>query len=397
MLDTWQLVAFAYLNRRKRFVPSRNRKRFYKTLSRRMRRLRDRRIPRACLHLPAASAWRELFLSRNDQALVTLTGFDHQSFNWLLRLFEPVYLRYSPGDKNDHGFMVRIQHPNLGRPRMITAADCLGLNLAWTRLRGSVVALQMIFGLTGTRVSTWLRFGRRILIMILKNHSDAAVQIPSAARIDQFKRVIQARHRNLENVWCTMDGLKLYLQQSGDVTIQNMYYNGWTHDHYVSSLFVFCPDGTIPIAAVNYPGSFHDSQIAEWGNVYQKLESVFEANGGRCVVDSAFAMTRFRSLIKSSQTDPIDMAEAAVNREATAMRQSAEWGMRALQSSFPRLKDRITYEETGERKIILKMMVLLFNLRSRRVGINQILNTYMPALEQNANEQLMAPILGLEL
>ena len=91
------------------------------------------------------------------------------------------------------------------------------------------------------------------------------------------------------------------------------------------------------------------------------------------------------------------MAEAAVNREATAMRQSAEWGMRALQSSFPRLKDRITYEETGERKIILKMMVLLFNLRSRRVGINQILNTYMPALEQNANEQLMAPILGLEL
>ena len=203
---------------------------------------------------------------------------------------------------------------------MITAADCLGLNLAWTRLRGSVVALQMIFGLTGTRVSTWLRFGRRILIMILKNHSDAAVQIPSAARIDQFKRVIQARHRNLENVWCTMDGLKLYLQQSGDVTIQNMYYNGWTHDHYVSSLFVFYPDGTIPIAAVNDLGSFHDSQIAEWGNVYQKLESVFEANGGQCVVDSAFAMTWFRSLIKSSQTDPIDMVEAAVNREATAMR-----------------------------------------------------------------------------
>ena len=84
-----------------------------------------------------------------------------------------------------------------------------------------------------------------------------------------------------------------------------------------------------------------------------------------------------------------------VNREATAMRQSSEWGMRALQSSFPRLKDRFIYEETGERKIILKMMVLLFNVRSRRVGINQILNTYMPSLESNPIRELIGPILGL--
>ena len=84
-----------------------------------------------------------------------------------------------------------------------------------------------------------------------------------------------------------------------------------------------------------------------------------------------------------------------MNREATSMRQSSEWGMRALQSSFPRLKDRMIYEEMGERKIILKMMVLLFNLRSRRVGINQILNTYMPALELDANHEIIDPILGL--
>ena len=72
------------------------------------------------------------------------------------------------------------------------------------------------------------------------------------------------------------------------------------------------------------------------------------------------------------------------------MRQSSEWGMRALQSSFPRLKDRMIYEETGERKIIMKMMILLFNLRSRQVGINQILNTYMPALQRNADNVLVA-------
>ena len=132
----------------------------------------------------------------------------------------------------------------------MTAADCLGLNLAWTRLRGSSIALQLVFGMTGSRVSKWLRFGRRLLIMILSNHNDAAVRIPSAVTIEGYKAAVQLRHPSLTDVWCTMDGLKLFLEQCGDTVIQNMFYNGWTHDHYVSSVLVFCPDGTIPIAAV---------------------------------------------------------------------------------------------------------------------------------------------------
>ena len=63
---------------------------------------------------------------------------------------------------------------------------------------------------------------------------------------------------------------------------QDRYYNGWTHSHYVSAVIVivfcsdgavivFCPDGTIPIVAYNVPGSVHDSMIAEWGGVYEKL------------------------------------------------------------------------------------------------------------------------------
>lgn len=36
-----------------------------------------------------------------------------------------------------------------------------------------------------------------------------------------------------------MDGLKLYLQKAGDYDTQNNFYNGWTHNHYVSAVFVF--------------------------------------------------------------------------------------------------------------------------------------------------------------
>ena len=81
-------------------------------------------------------------------------------------------------------------------------------------------------------------------------------------------------HPALQDVWCTMDGLKLYLQPSSDCTTQKNFYNGWTHDHYVGAVIVFCPDGTIPICCYNVPGSpVHDSMIAErMGNVYNKLE-----------------------------------------------------------------------------------------------------------------------------
>ena len=68
------------------------------------------------------------------------------------------------------------------------------------------------------------------------------------------------------------------------------------------------------------------------------------------------------------------------------MRQSAEWGMRSFQASFPRIKDRRVYEENGERRLLLKMLVLLFNYRANKVGISQFKNTYMPSLERLGND-----------
>jgi hypothetical protein len=167
-----------------------------------------------------------------------------------------------------------------------------------------------------------------------------------------------------------MDGLKLYLQQSGNAVIQEWYYNGWTHDHYVTSVFCFCPDGTIPIAFFNVPGSVHDSQVAEFGNIYNKLEDVYLLTRGKCCVDSAFGNVNQNYLYKSCQ----DLLRSSVptrrerildlrkKREATSTRQTAEWGMLSLQASFPQLKDQFIYEERGEQRIVLKMMVLLYNM-----------------------------------
>jgi hypothetical protein len=96
-----------------------------------------------------------------------------------------------------------------------------------------------------------------------------------------------------------MDGLKLLLECSGDEEEQNDFYNGWTGDHYVSVLLVFCLDGTIPMCCYNVPGSQHYSKIAWVRGLYDKLRAVYEESGGLCAVDSAFAKNEYEFLIKS--------------------------------------------------------------------------------------------------
>ena len=167
---------------------------------------------------------------------------------------------------------------------------------------------------------------------------------------------------------------------------QNNFYNGWTHDHYVRAVIVVCPDGTIPICCYNcVPGSVHDSMIAEMGKGLSK-------NRGKCTVDSAFWKQNYLFLIKSGpsneglgETWQEFRENARLQADATSMWYSAEWGMRSLQASFPRLKECFIYEEHGESKVIMKSMLLLYNLRARKVGINQLQNTYLPALDVNVD------------
>ena len=360
-------------------------KAFHRGLSAEERQLRQRRIPRVSLHSPRASAWRRLFYSYNNQALITVTGLDHASFEYLLRLFEPVFNATTP-----FGEIVEKTNKR-GRKRTITAVDCLGLVLTWTRTRGSTMSLQMCFGLSMTNMAMYLRFGRRIVTDVLSNDYFAKITIPSNDQIQKYKDAVAEKYPLLDSVWASMDGIKTPIQQSGSTKVQGYFYNGWKHNHFVTSVFCFCPDGTIPIAHMNLPGATHDSTIADWGDIYNKLESVYEQNGGICCVDSAFRMRNAEYIIRSSQNDLVGVGltfeEQAVDllrkQQATSMRQSSEWGMRMLQSSFPRLCDKFPFETNGERRIAIKMMVLIYNLRARLVGINQIKNVFMPSLNVN--------------
>ena len=65
-------------------------------------------------------------------------------------------------------------------------------------------------------------------------------------------------------MYCFADGLKLPFEACAALLKQGMYYNGWTHGHYITNVFVFAADGTCIDCVLNVPGSVHDSQVADW-------------------------------------------------------------------------------------------------------------------------------------
>jgi hypothetical protein len=230
--------------KRRLYKHSRYRKDFFQSLSIEQRRRQYLKIPRSALIPLALSPWRKLLASRNDQEF-TMMGFDCESFDRVLDKFTPMFLGHTPFDES--GFIVKFEYIT-GRKREVEPADCLGLVLVWTRTRGQLNVLQLVFGLTYTNLSVYLRFGFRLIVETFHDDLLARVSIPTTETINEYMAAFGARHSLLDDCWATMDGLKLYLQQSGNFVIPERFCNGWTHDHYVTSVFCFCSDGTIPIA-----------------------------------------------------------------------------------------------------------------------------------------------------
>ena len=99
----------------------------------------------------------------------------------------------------------------------------------------------------------YLRFGHRVIIKALKSDSLAKIAIPLNEEIASYKEAIGAMYPLLSDVWSTKDGLKLYLQQSGNTKIQACFYNGWTHGHYVTRSLFFALTGPFPSPFVMVP------------------------------------------------------------------------------------------------------------------------------------------------
>lgn len=75
-------------------------------------------------------------------------------------------------------------------------------------------------------------------------------------------------HSLLNHVYFVADGLKFHMQKAREFLIQNLFYNEWTHVHFDENVLLFAPSWSVILFDRNVKGSFHESTIAHWGNVY---------------------------------------------------------------------------------------------------------------------------------
>ena len=137
MMWLWYILLLhkAYYSEQDSRIPLCNRKRHRSQQSDYERYIRQRRIPRRSLLSVEKSPWRRVYTSGDPQAMITLTGFDIDSFHYICNLFAPYYYEFSPFIDTE-GFIVKKKSKR-GRPRLMTAEDCLGLVLTWSRTRGN--------------------------------------------------------------------------------------------------------------------------------------------------------------------------------------------------------------------------------------------------------------------
>ena len=69
---------------------------FCESLSAEKRQMQQRKIPRPALLMQWNSPWTMVFLSANDQGMITMMGLDHGSFMELHQGFKYYYDNYTP-------------------------------------------------------------------------------------------------------------------------------------------------------------------------------------------------------------------------------------------------------------------------------------------------------------
>ena len=143
--------------------------------------------------------------------------------------------------------------------------------------------------------------------------------------------------------------------------------------------------GEIIAAVINHPGSWHDARVAQ--PIYDLLLH-HTPPSYYAVADTAFPRgartihNRIQAPLKQGARLPANRhereARLAFNAQLTSYRQSVEWGMRAFQGSFGRLRVPLNIQDNHGRACLLKICIHLNNLLANCIRISQIRSVYQP-------------------
>jgi hypothetical protein len=235
---------------------------------------RRHHLTRSGILFPSQSPWRHLYDNGDDGSFLNLTGFSREAFE---ELHEFLYL----GHQNHRGH---------GRPRLLNTRDELGIILFYVGSKMRLSELCLIFGCTPARCSDIINHQLETLSRRLKHHHKARIHWPSTDHEKAYfaDLVYQRDQQNpVYDVIGFTDGVSLPIECSSDPIAQATNYNGYHHDTMINNVLCFAPSGKIIFACINFPGSWHDSQVAT-SLIAKVIENIGEY---KICVDQGFPRT----------------------------------------------------------------------------------------------------------
>lgn len=326
---------------------------------------------------PYQSQWRHQLLHGDDMSFISSTGFNKEIFRELEREFM----------QNLKVDFIRCK---------LSAADILGLSLEWLVNPHQQKDLQKNFGLPPATVSRHLYHGLDCLLKICRNDSRCRISWPTEQEMAASAEVIEDKW-GLKDVFGFMDGVYFDMNCPDNEEDKTLFYNSWKSGYTITNLLVFLPDGTVCYANLNNPGSVHDSTMA--AGVYKKLQR--GNHKYKLVADSAFqstgamknkVLTPFKQGAKLSSHTPTRRKQLNKHRKITQVRAAAEWGMRAVQSVFKRLRSNLKFNRNFNSSL-LELIIRLYNLRTRTMDRNQIKTVYDIIQDDLNNEDYIQVVL----
>ena len=315
------------------------------------------------------SAWMHVLRSQDDKAFIHTMGFDVATFRYLLRGFQPLWQRQE----------------SRGSPGSVLAVDALGLTLQYLNSSTPLKALCQVFAMPPATLSRHLRRGMHALLRFVSTDHECRLRWPTPLEMREYCARISAYEPGLQGVFGFVDGVYFECEQPRDRNTQNAYHNTWRGYCSLTNVLVFGPDGCILWASVNAPGAWHDSRVA--ARLYQRLLNSDQTPAEFVLLsDSAFASKgpmQHRIVCPPKVTerdkflnDIINHPHAASVEAIVRARQAVEWGMHTLQSSFRRLHVVFIFDPPYTQRM-LKLILHLYNLRTRRLGLSQIRSVYV--------------------
>ena len=205
-------------------------------------------LTRSALVSPTQSPWMHLMNHGDQQSFLELTGFTrHASVELETVLF-------------DQPMMDRKR----GRPTFLDDRGQLGLYLFYLGSRMHMKHLCMIFGVTP---SVCVHYLHRLMVLVVRRlrfHPYCRIKLPNAEEKAQYAAMVASREPAVRNCIGFVDGLALPTQWCSSIEeAQGAYFNGYHHDTTVNNVLAFAPTGKVMWAAVNFPGSWHDSTVCQ--------------------------------------------------------------------------------------------------------------------------------------